>query len=237
MMRRSYEGGFAMLTTKRAFRTSLLPLAVAVASLASPAAAQGTMVPEGAPAQPASSQAAPAQATPAPAQAAPAPAQAARPAPAASTQPAPSAQPAPTAQPETTTTTITTEGSPTIQENQAPVFVAPPVPAVSPQGQWVYTETYGWIWVPEGTTSVIVHEQPYVYLYTPAYGWTWYGSPWGRGVFYVGPWVHHGYGAPRVWHRGGWYAPHVVVRPRVVAPSVVHRGGAPHGGGGHRGHR
>jgi hypothetical protein len=216
-----------MLTRTRALTHSLLPLALvsAAASLATPAGAQGTIVPEGAPAEaPRPAPSAPAQTAPVPAQQTPVPAQ---------QTPAPSVGPA---QAETTTTTITTEGSPTIRENQGP-FVAPSVPAVSPQGQWVYTETYGWIWVPEGTTSVIVQEQPYVYLYTPVYGWTWYGSPWGRGRYYVGPWVHHGFGPPRVWHRGGLYAPHVVVRPRAVAPPVVIHRGAPHAGGGHRGHR
>ncbi len=94
------------------------------------------------------------------------------------------------------------------------------------------TDTYGWIWVPGGTTSVIVQEQPYVYLYTPTYGWSWYGSPWGPGAYYVGPWVHRGWGPARVWHRGGWYAPHVVARPRYAAPPRVYR--APPA---HRGHR
>ena len=116
------------------------------------------------------------------------------------------------------------------------MFVAPPVPAVPQQGQWVYTETYGWIWVPEGSTTVLVQEQPYVYLYTPTYGWTWYGSPWGPGRYYVGPWVHHAWGPPRVWHRGGLYAPHVVVHPRIVgAPRVYRSGGYGRAGGGHRG--
>jgi hypothetical protein len=206
-----------MLSTRRTSSTFLLPVAfgLACATAVTSAAAQGTMVP-----------AASASATPQPAPSATGPA------PAASAQPAPSSTPA-----DTTTTTISTEGSPTIQENQAPVFVAPPVPTVPPAGQWVYSDSYGWIWVPEGTTSVIVQEQPYVYLYTPIYGWTWYGSPWGRGVFYVGPWVHHGFGPARVWHRGGLHSPHVVVRPRVVAPPVIHHGGASRGGGGHRGHR
>ena len=161
------------------------------------ALAQGTMLPEPAPAE---------SATPAQADTA------------ATAQPEASATPAPT-----TATTPAPAPVPT-------VVVAPPTPVVPAEGQWVYTDTYGWIWVPRGATSVIVQEQPYVYLYTPVYGWTWYGSPWGPGAYYVGPWVHHGYAPARVWHRSSWYAPHVVARPRVVA--TPHRGS-----GSHRGHR
>jgi hypothetical protein len=123
----------------------------------------------------------------------------------------------------------------------APVVAAPPVPAVQTEGQWVYTDTYGWIWVPQGSSAVVVQERPYVYLYTPVYGWTWYGSPWGYGGYRAGPWVHAGWGPARVWHRGGWYAPppRVVARPRVVAPPVYRGGGGPggHGGGRHGGRR
>ncbi|MEA2746532.1 MAG: hypothetical protein QOI41_675 [Myxococcales bacterium] len=172
----------------------------------STALAQGTMIPEAQQPQPA---------TPATAQPATA-------------QPATTAEPATTAQPQ-----VSTEAAPaaTQTQTQAPVFVAPPAPAVPAQGQWVYTDTYGWIWVPEGATTVAVQEQPYVYLYTPAYGWTWYGSPWGHGRYYVGPWVHHAWGPPRVWHRGGLYAPapHAFVHSRIAAPRVYR------GGGGHRG--
>ena len=141
------------------------------------------------------------------------------------------AQPA-TQAPATATTAPATAGTQgTTTATPAP---APAVPAVPAQGQWVYTDQYGWIWVPEGSTTVYVQEQPYVYLYTPAYGWTWYGSPWGPGRYYYGPWVHHVWGAPRVWHRGGWYAPHVVVHPRVYAAPHVYRGGSYGHRGGHR---
>lgn len=103
-------------------------------------------------------------------------------------------------------------------EGQAPAAsTAPSVQATAaapatplPHGQWVYTSEYGWIWVPEGATTVAVDDVPYVYLYTPEYGWTWYVSPWGWGPFYVGEWVARPW-HPRVWH--GWVAaPHVTVR-------------------------
>jgi hypothetical protein len=87
-----------------------------------------------------------------------------------------------------------------------------------PTGQWVFTSTYGWIWVPAGTETTAVEDVPYAYLYTPAYGWTWYVSPWGRGPYRYGVWVRHPW-VPRGWHRA-W-----VAHPRVV----VHLG--------RRGHR
>lgn len=212
-------------------------LAVALGAGSPVAFAQGTIVPE------ADKQ----QQAPAPQQTAPAP-QPTPTAPPATPQPAtpPAATPAPPAAapqattPEQTTPPAqgtTTEGT-AAPAQSAPVYTgtAPPpgVPAVPAQGQWVYTDQYGWIWVPEGATTVYVQEQPYVYLYTPVYGWTWYGSPWGPGRYYYGPWVHHVWGAPRVWHRGGWYAPHVVVRPRVYAAPHVYRGGSVGHRGGHR---
>jgi hypothetical protein len=81
--------------------------------------------------------------------------------------------------------------------------------APSAGGQWVYSQTYGWIWVPGGTTSYSVNSEPYVYLYTPSYGWTWYASPWGWGPFFVGPWVHRAF-VPHVWFGSHWGAPPAV---------------------------
>src|SRR5690349_13655463 len=87
-------------------------------------------------------------------------------------------------------------------------------PAETPlQGQWIYTDAYGWIWVPADATPQLVGAEPYVYLYTPLYGWTWYVSPWGPRPFYLGSWVHHAYHAPHVWLGGRWIAPHLA--PRV----------------------
>jgi hypothetical protein len=88
----------------------------------------------------------------------------------------------------------------------APVQAAPP----AQQGQWVWTEEYGWIWVPAGATTYAVGTDPYVYIYTPVYGWTWYASPWGWGPYYYGAWAHRPWGwryAPHVWYGRGWVAP------------------------------
>ncbi|HXX70175.1 MAG TPA: hypothetical protein VEK07_23550 [Polyangiaceae bacterium] len=115
--------------------------------------------------------------------------------------------------------------------------------AQSAQGQWVYTDQYGWVWVPAGTDTSAVGDEPYAYLYAPAYGWTWLVSPWGWGPFTYGYWPlwgsyryiprHYGYG-PYGYGRGlgwGW-------GPGRVGPGVRPWGPPVHGGywgGGHPG--
>lgn len=116
--------------------------------------------------------------------------------------------------------------------------VAPPEARrtrVLPTGQWVLTDEYGWIWVPNGASSTSVEGVPYTYLYTPSFGWTWYVSPWGIGPYHYGVWVVHPW-RPIGW-RGGW-----VAGPRVVMHlhPVVHPVHVMHVGRGHvvfRGHR
>lgn len=115
---------------------------------------------------------------------------------------------------------------PGVHVPDVPAAVVVPQPA-PPQGQWVNTAEYGWVWVPAGATPVAIGGVPVVYLYTPAYGWTWYASPWGWGPFAVGAWVARP--APfgfRVWHHGphgwGWH-----VRPHVRPHVELHIGRAP----------
>jgi len=106
--------------------------------------------------------------------------------------------------------------------SQAPVYGAPepaaPVPPAYapsgevppasqwvrpyPEGQWVYTADYGWIWVPAGSVTTAVEGVPYAYMYTASFGWTWYLSPWGWGPYHYGGWVLH----PHGWH-GRWGSP------------------------------
>src|SRR5262245_53321183 len=65
--------------------------------------------------------------------------------------------------------------SPPVQvQVQAGVVAVTPNPPPQPAGQWVYTQQYGWLWMPygtqytyEGSTTV----QPYSYVYYPSYGW------------------------------------------------------------------
>lgn len=99
-------------------------------------------------------------------------------------------------------------------------------------GQWVYTDAYGWIWVPGGSLPVIVDGVPYTYLYTAAYGWTWYVSPWGWGPYVYGAWVVHPW-LPVGW-RGAWVAgPGISVRlggrPGYRGGAAIHGPGAWHG--------
>jgi len=91
----------------------------------------------------------------------------------------------------------------------APVTEAQP-PAVYATGRWVYSDEYGWLWIPAGSEVVDVEGVPYAYLYTPSYGWTWYVSPWGWGAYYYGPWVRHPW-HPYGWRRGWVASPHVIV--------------------------
>lgn len=87
----------------------------------------------------------------------------------------------------------------------------PPAPPVQQQvssqssqtGQWVYTQQYGWVWMPYGDTYSYVppsgEGEPYEYVYYPDYGWTWIGAPW---VWGLGPWPYFGLWGPG---RFGWY--------------------------------
>src|SRR5512140_1874113 len=65
-----------------------------------------------------------------------------------------------------------------IQQDQ-PAQVAQPMSAApgTPGGQWVYTEQYGWLFMPYGDRYVYegtsYDEYPYAYVYYPSYGWSW----------------------------------------------------------------
>jgi hypothetical protein len=90
------------------------------------------------------------------------------------------------------------------------VSPAPPATQAATAGQWVYTEQYGWIWMPYGTQYTYEGgsdnvAQPYSYAYYPAYGWMWLAAPWvwGWGGYpyfgVVGPWHYP-------WYRGLYHA-------------------------------
>jgi len=83
--------------------------------------------------------------------------------------------------------------------------------AASPDanGQWVYTQQYGWVWMPYGDAYTYAPSegegQPYQYVYYPAYGgWTWVVAPW---VWGVGPWPYFGVYGPAhfAWYGYGWW--------------------------------
>jgi hypothetical protein len=65
-----------------------------------------------------------------------------------------------------------------VQTTGAPVAVAPPRAG----GQWVYTDQYGWVWIPYGSqytySPTIAGASPYQYVYYPSVGWSWLLAPW-----------------------------------------------------------
>jgi hypothetical protein len=106
----------------------------------------------------------------------------------------------------------------------APAPAAPPAPSPSPAaGQWVYTNQYGWIWMPYSRDYTYVAPDggmAYEYAYYPSAGWRWIYAPWILGwgpspfwgrlgpvrfSWYAHPWfrvgfVHRGVGWGH-WHR------------------------------------
>jgi len=90
----------------------------------------------------------------------------------------------------------------------APVPGVPPQAAAGPAGQWVYTNQYGWLWMPYGQEYTYVPADtqafPDQYVYYPAYGWRWIVAPW---VYGYGPSPYWGAPGPRyfVWYSRPWF--------------------------------
>jgi len=102
----------------------------------------------------------------------------------------------------------------------------------SDTGQWVYTEQYGWVWMPYGDRYT--HQPPdggtpSMYVYYPEAGWCWVVAPWlwgwgpspyfgvfgprfygwwgiGLGHWYgfSGRYAHWGWSGRAYWHGGRW---------------------------------
>jgi hypothetical protein len=91
---------------------------------------------------------------------------------------------------------------------QPPVQEQAPAAQPMPQGQWVYTTQYGWVWMPYSDAYTYVppngYGQPYAYVYYPTYGWTWIVAPW---VWGWGPWPFFGAVGPVHfgWFGHGWW--------------------------------
>lgn len=120
----------------------------------------------------------------------------------------------------------------------APTEAPPPPPPASevdsppvsvPTGQWVFTNQYGWVFMPyaEGYTYVPDDGYPFMFVYGPSWGWRWLSAPW---VLGLGPRPY--WGAPGfsrfAWHARPWFAPRSHF---AAAPYRMHAGG--HGFGGH----
>jgi hypothetical protein len=103
---------------------------------------------------------------------------------------------------------------------------APPVEtqeAPSPDGQWVYTNQYGWVFMPyaQSYTYVPATGYPFAFAYGPHWGWRWLSAPW---VIGVGPAPYWG---PRgavmfAWRAHPWFPRRAVVH---VAPAHHFVGG------------
>ena len=96
--------------------------------------------------------------------------------------------------------------SPPVQSQARPQIQQPVVTQqATGGGQWVYTEQYGWVWMPYGDQytyeGTAYDASPYAYVYYPSYGWTWLAAPWiwGWGAYpYFGVTGALGFG----WYRG-----------------------------------
>lgn len=102
----------------------------------------------------------------------------------------------------------------------------------TPPGQWVYTQQYGWIWMPYADAYTYLppdgYGEPYEYVYWPTYGWTWVVAPW---VWGWGPWPFFGvHGAFRfAWFGHGWWRSpwHWHAAPGPFHPGFVFHGVRP----------
>jgi hypothetical protein len=164
------------------------------------------------------------------------------------TTPPPQAPDAPPPAPEATP-------APPPQQDQPQAQAAP-----APSGQWVYTQQYGWIWMPYGANYTSIpygYDYPVTYAFQIGIGWSWIAAPW---VYGWGPWPYFGVAGAFAYPWYGWgywrypaaYYPYRAIPPyrpgyRPVAPAGVpyHAGGyapgyvpgaAPHVGAAPRGY-
>ena len=159
---------------------------------------------------------------------------------------------------------VVTEPNAPLPPATPPTDVEPPPPApaeapqaeAAPTGQWVYTNQFGWLWMPYGREYTYVPGDAQVfpdqYVYYPAYGWRWVVAPWVYGygpapywgvlgpsyfVWYAHPWFrvggYWGWGGYRGWgHYRGWVGPRAWgARGWAAAPAYYRSGvGGPHTG-------
>jgi hypothetical protein len=140
--------------------------------------------------------------------------------------------------------------------NQQAVQNGASVPA---NGQWVFTQQYGWVYAPYDQTYTYVTDDvsaASMYAYRPTIGWAWIASPWVisvgprpywgtwgpyRYAYYSHPWfrVRPHYGSVHYYGRPNYYY-HAAPPPRAHyyyrGPGwrgPAGGGGWHHGGGGH----
>lgn len=100
------------------------------------------------------------------------------------------------------------------QQNAAPVAV---------NGQWVFTQQYGWVYAPYEQQYTYVTDDvstAWMFMYRPVVGWSWLGAPW---VIATGPRPFWGNWGPYryAYYANPWFRPrapfvHYYGRPRVI---------------------
>jgi hypothetical protein len=81
-------------------------------------------------------------------------------------------------------------------------------------GRWVYDSPYGWVWVPNVTTSWAPYRVGR-WSYVNYYGWTWLsGDPWGWAPYHYGRWYSSPYGW--AWYPGATLGYRTYWRPALV---------------------
>jgi hypothetical protein len=125
-------------------------------------------------------------------------------------------------------------GPPGSEEPSESVEAQEPIP----EGQWVFTNQYGWVFMPYAQTYTYVPATgyPFMFAYGPRYGWRWLSAPW---IYGVGPhpyWGTRGY-AHFAWHAHPWFASGAAHRGYVHAGGGAHRASFGHEHFGHGGRR
>jgi hypothetical protein len=103
--------------------------------------------------------------------------------------------------------------------------VAPPaVATAAPEGQWVFTRQYGWVYMPyaQRYTYVPTGGQSAMYVYRPSAGWRWVAAPWVVGVGPLPYWGPTGY-VHFAWYARPWFACPVGYRHGHYARVYVRR--------------
>ena len=132
-----------------------------------------------------------------------------------------------------------------VPQPPAPPQQTAPTPGLTaevPQGQWVFTQQYGWVYAPYAQAYTYVPQDAataQMYVWRSGIGWAWLLSPW---VFSAGPRPYWGNYGPRyyAWHARPWFRPHPGYYNAGPRFSPYHRIGPgpfharPHGGVGPR---
>ena len=117
-----------------------------------------------------------------------------------------------------------------------------PGPSPALEGQWTFTDQYGWLWMPyDAAYTHVIPESAlaYNYVYYPAFGWRWVVAPWVLGFGIAPRWGALGQ-ARFAWYARPWFRVGAPYRP-FRGPGWGHAafggrpfGGRPFGGGGMR---